>query len=116
MNIQKGGEKNFLDYIGKYPTVNKDLITALNKEQELVDYLDKEAPVIIICMGLSICYEYKFKVSGKRKKYEECYEKEAEFVKKELIGSFAKCRREHDFPRKKHYFNYLYIQKSIQNN
>ena len=98
MNIQKGGEKNFLDYIGKYPTVNKDLITAL-KEQELVEYLDKEAPVIIICMGLSICYKYKFKVSGKRKKYEECYEEEAEFVKNQLIGSFAKCRREHDFSK-----------------
>ena len=50
MNIQKGGEKNFLDYIEKYPTVNKDLITALNNpDQELVNYLDK-APVIIICI------------------------------------------------------------------
>jgi len=29
--------KDFLDYIGKYPTVNKDLITAL-KKQELVFY------------------------------------------------------------------------------
>ena len=28
MNIQKGGEKNFDDYIGKYPNVNKDLIDA----------------------------------------------------------------------------------------
>ena len=66
MNIQKGGEKNFLEYIRKYPTVNKDLITALNNpDQKLVDYLDKEAPVIIICMGLSICYKYKIKVITK---------------------------------------------------
>tara|TARA_A100001015_G_scaffold241369_1_gene275455 strand:+ start:126 stop:239 length:114 start_codon:yes stop_codon:yes gene_type:complete len=33
MNIQKGGEKNFLDYIKKYPTVNKDLIIALKKKK-----------------------------------------------------------------------------------
>ena len=100
MNIQKGGEKNFDDYIGKYPNVNKDLIDAFNKKIKLEDYLDKGAPVIIICLGMSVCYKHKFKVKEKRETYEKCYEKEAELVKRDLIGYLAKCQRVHDFPRK----------------
>jgi hypothetical protein len=65
--------------------------------------LDKGAPVIIICLGMSMCYKHKFKVKEKSKKretYEKCYEKEAEFVKKELIVYLAKCQRVRDFRRK----------------
>ena len=101
MNIQKGGEKNFDDYIGKYPNVNKDLIDAFNKKIKLEDYLDKGAPVIIICLGMSVCYKHKFKEkSKKRETYEKCYEKEAELVKRDLIGWFVKCGRINYFPKR----------------
>ena len=100
MNIQKGGVKNLVDYIGKYPNVNKDLIDAFNKKIKLENYLDKGAPVIIICLGMSVCYKHKFKFKEKRETYEKCYEKEAELVKMNLIGYLAKCQSVHDFPRK----------------
>ena len=54
MNIQKGGEKNFLDYILKFKNANKTILdmTSSHTIKEVTKSLDKTGPVFIVCAGL----------------------------------------------------------------
>ena len=50
MNIQKGGEKNFLDYILKFKNANKEILdmTSPHTIKKVTNELDKTGPVFIV--------------------------------------------------------------------